>query len=79
MTVIDEKITSNFYLVAAFVSLGARIVNTDRSDSAHIEFRVAGPNLAEIKQKWDEDTLMVSARKYADAVRHVKSFLFQKD
>lgn len=85
------KKTKDLYLAAAFLSVGAELVNTDRSDPKHMEFEFSefkkfstDPNsslppvnlsLEKLELDWTNKTLLVNAQEYADAVRRMKSLV----
>lgn len=69
--------TSNFYLAAAVVSEGYKIASIDRADVRHLKFCFEGDQLGEIESKWDDNSLMVNARSYAEAIRDIKLKIHQ--
>jgi Domain of unknown function (DUF5659) len=74
----DTTSTSNFYLAAVYLCKGERLIDTDRDDPRHIKFVFAATStIEEVQQAWDEKSLMVNAREYADAIREIKLKIHQ--
>lgn len=77
----DQKITSNFYFAAALLASGAVLVDTDRSNERHVKFVLErGDNcvsLDDLEVAWDNKSLEVNAREYADAISQMKMKLYQ--
>lgn len=69
--------TSNFYLAAAFLASGIPLIDIDRSDRRHLRFCFEGDELSTIEEDWDNYSLMINARVYAEAVRDVKLKIHQ--
>jgi hypothetical protein len=75
---IDTLSTSNFYLAAVYLCKGEHLVDTDRDDPRHIKFVFSDTStIEEVQQAWDEKSLMVNAREYADAIREIKLKIHQ--
>jgi hypothetical protein len=74
-----EKVTTtNFYLASAFIALGYNISSLDRSDCKHIKFEFDNdPGLIDIQRQWDDKSLTVNARDFAEAIREVKMKIHQ--
>lgn len=74
----EKIVTTNFYLASAFISLGHSISNLDRTDPKHIKFEFdANSELCDIQKTWDDKSLMVNARDFAEAIREVKMKIHQ--
>jgi len=70
--------TSNFYLAAVYLCTGERLIDTDRDDPRHIKFVFAvTPELEKVQQEWDDKSLIINAREYADAIREIKLKIHQ--
>lgn len=69
--------TANFYLAAVFLSQGADLKKIDKTDLRHLKFEFDGDNLAQTEWEWDHHTLMVNARKYAEAIKDIKLKIHQ--
>jgi hypothetical protein len=79
------KKTTDLYLAAAFLSLGAKLVNVNRDEPRHMVFEFeyvkfdssilqnAVNNLDVIENDWTNDTLMINATAYKDAIQKMKS------
>lgn len=88
MTVTTKK-TSDIYLAAAMLSLGAELVKTDKDDPRHMvfEFRAVPANelsdpltlvrplvdLEWVENQWVNGQLLVNGPRMADAIRKMKS------
>ena len=73
--------TRNIYEAAALITCGASIVQVDRNDKQHQEFTLTfladeeHPELRELQLKFQSDTLMVNASKFAETIRKMKSII----
>lgn len=73
--------TTKLYLAAALISLGAGLKKVDRSDPRHMEFELtfASPVTKEGDwfdsrvREWEDQTLLVNAQDFADAVQQLKA------
>jgi hypothetical protein len=77
--------TSNFYLASAVVAKGFKIDGVDRGDPSHVKFLFKDSDsiptkvtLKSIEDAWDDKTLEVNAREYAEAIREVKMKIHQE-
>lgn len=77
--------TSNFYLASAIVASGFKIESVNRDDPSHVKFIFDDSKsiptqitLKSIEDQWDEKTLQVNAREYAEAIREVKMKIHQE-
>lgn len=83
-----EKSTKDLYLAAAYLALGAEYLRTDRADPKNMIFWFAPKkfdsvslpeapvqDLDRMEAQWVNDTLVVSAVKYAAAIKHMKSLV----
>jgi hypothetical protein len=84
----SKKSTTDIYLAAAMLALGAELSNTDKEDPRHMvfTFEVNTPDDAEgvsnsskaldldwVENHWTNGSLLVNATEYADAIRRMKS------
>ena len=73
--------TRNIYEVAALMTFGAEIKEVDRKDKQHQEFVLAYSGdedstiLRELQLKYQSETLMVNAVKFAENIRKLKSII----
>jgi hypothetical protein len=75
----EENTTRNFYLAAAYMTLGAQYVemtSDDCNSPGRKTFHFTGEiDFAQVKKDFTNGTLMVSASRYADSLRNLKSIL----
>jgi hypothetical protein len=82
--------TKDIYLAAAFLAVGAKHENTDKSDKRHMEFKFSAPvakfetgalkdipaiSLEQVESDWINGTLMVNAVAYKDAIQRLKGVI----
>ena len=84
----NKLITSDIYLAAALLSLGARLDGVDRSDP-HMKFTVVSTappfesshlqkaclDLEDPENAWANGSLMVNATQFKDAIQRMKSVI----
>ena len=81
------KKTTDLYLAAAFLALGAKLENVNRDDPRHMEFSFEPSlnifnsevlnsatklDLDAIETQWTNSELMVNATAYKDAIQKMK-------
>lgn len=85
----NKLITSDIYLAAALLSLGARLDDVDKSDTRHMKFTlvsIAPPfesshlqkaclDLEDPENAWANGSLMVNATNFKDAIQRMKSVI----
>ena len=84
-----NKKTSDIYLAAALLSLGAKLENTNKDDPRHMEFEFSSPSdfqtgalrdlteksLDDLESQWVNRTLSVNAFDFAEAIKRMKSIV----
>lgn len=91
----NKAVTKDIYLAAAYLAIGAVLDDTIRDDPRHLRFvfDLSGampvattiPDLLEqlkastIESLYTNGKLMVSASKYAESIRHLKSIIHATD
>ena len=75
----ENNETRNFYLAAAYMTLGAQYAEMTSDDSNNLgrkTFHFTGEiDFNQVKTDYANGTLMVNAAKYADCLRNLKSIL----
>lgn len=86
-------VTTDIYLAAAMLSLGARLDGVDKSDPRHMEFTIIAKDtkfesnnlptpepmdLESIEKQWVNGTLMINAVSFKDAIQRMKSVIHSK-
>lgn len=69
--------TSNFYLAAGLIASGVHLLTIDSTDKKHLRFVFDDIRIAAIEKAWDEYSLEVNARSYAEAIRDIKLKIHQ--
>jgi hypothetical protein len=88
------KTTSDIYFAAALSALGAVLDDVDKSDSKHMKFTftprtaesfaaketaaIATQDLDFIEKQWVNETLILNAVRYAEALKRLKSVVHSK-
>lgn len=86
---IQKKKTKDIYLAAAYMVLGAKLENVDRTDPRHQEFTFSldkckvgfeavittGRDLDAFEMDWANATLTVNAVKYKEALQRMKALV----
>jgi hypothetical protein len=69
--------TSDVYLAAILLALGALYDGADKDDPRHMIFRFSSEKLefAEVERGWINKTLSVNAWDYAEAIKKMKSII----
>jgi len=72
--------TKDIYLAAALLTLGAELVDTIRDDPKHLRFVFEhSGDLKELENAYTNGKLEVSASKYAESIRRMKSIVHSTD
>ena len=85
----NKLITSDIYLAAALLSLGARLDDVDKSDTRHMKFTLVSTappfesshlqkaclDLEDPENAWANGSLMVNATNFKDAIQRMKSVI----
>jgi hypothetical protein len=75
--------TSDIYLAAAYMALGAKYTRADKSNSRHMTFYFVPPeseneeefltfSFQKIESNWVNRTLLVNAQRYKEAIQTLK-------
>lgn len=73
-------ITSDIYLVSAFLTLGGEIIlPIDCTDSRHYRFTITGENLEETKQAWMNGELQGNLPEYSRCIKNVKLLIHDRN
>lgn len=92
METTEVKTTKDLYLAAAFLAMGAKYEGADRTDPKNMEFKfspkttdsaslpsITVQNLDDIEKQWINETLVISATKYANAIKKMKSLVHTRE
>ena len=85
----NKLITSDIYLAAALLSLGARLDDVDKSDTRHMKFTLVSTappfesshlqkaclDLEDPENAWANGSHMVNATNFKDAIQRMKSVI----
>ena len=74
----NTKTTSDIYLAAAFMSLGARLHDVNRDDPRHQRFTFESDELdfSDVESQWINQSLMVNGAHYKVALQNMKSVIY---
>ena len=73
--------TKDLYLSAALLSLGASLINIDRTDPKHMEFQFVSDSSLDLKSielEWTNKTLECNAASFAEAIRRMKALVHSR-
>ena len=71
----EQKNTTNLYLGAAFLLLGAKLMKVDRTDPAHVDFQFEGIHLDQIKVMFNTGMLQGDLKQYSQYILTLKQEL----
>lgn len=71
----EQKNTTNLYLGAAFLLMGARLIRVDRSDPAHVDFQFEGIDLDKTKVLFNTGMLSGDLKAYSQHILTLKQEL----
>lgn len=90
----SKKSTTDLYLAASFLALGATLEKVDKSDPRHMVFELSGTPLESVESPIDKDhyetrldkwetqyangILLVNAVQFKDAIQRLKSIVHTK-
>ena len=78
----DEHVvsTKDIYLAAAYLAIGAVLDDVKKDDPRHLRFVFLCDNVElDVEDSYINGKLMVSASKYAESIRHLKSIIHASD
>ena len=72
-----NRTTTDIYLAAALLAVGAKLVNVDYSDQRHIKFTLETDNdISILERDFDNGELVGDLSSYADNLRKIKNKLY---